>query len=213
MSLLDLLSALATAVSALLISGFVKACVEAARASRAVDRSANDRPEEIVRAASLDRLGAYVYDEIGSLPLARYASDERARQVVARAVETMDDFVMGEGATAEGATTAPTPERDLEAATAAISQGRVWDGLARLRRAIEVHLRSLARERDIPAERAGAGRLLADLVRLEAIPPEVVDFLGPAIRVANSGIHGYPVSRGEAEEALANAQRGLVLLP
>jgi hypothetical protein len=94
--------------------------------------------------------------------------------------------------------------------------GEVWNGLARMRRHIEIQLNQYISNLD-PAladrnSRLSAGRLLAVLVRLGRISERSEKQLRYALDVANAGIHGNDVSVAQAQEAWEAGVRGLALL-
>jgi hypothetical protein len=139
------------------------------------------------------------------MPLAKYAADNHATVLVTQAVEQIQRFLDDEDA----ALGTPTVAGELEAADRSLSEGRVWDGLASLRRAIEVELRDLASREGIAGNRKGAGQILADLQRREVIPSDLARALRYVIDVANRGVHGEPVDPSQADEALFMTKRAL----
>lgn len=83
----------------------------------------------------------------------------------------------------------------LQTAAAEISKGEVWNGLARLRRAIEIRLYEIARQYGETGQRMSVSALLDKLMRREVIPQEAVRHLKHAVAIANRGIHGENVTR------------------
>ncbi|MFC2079776.1 hypothetical protein ACFLSZ_07320 [Candidatus Bipolaricaulota bacterium] len=166
----------------------------------------------------LESLGSYLETKLGSVSVAEFATDDEVRRQVTDFVERVSEFTESPDreeskVPADISRLRQEPsEGELAQAERMVREGLVWNGLAVARRTVELRLREIALASDLGTEKRSAGRLLADLVRLELVHQEAPSYLQYSIDVANRGIHGEDVSQGEALEALAAAARGLSLL-
>jgi len=195
-------------------------------ASRVSWRKARAATQEVLYDAAISEaldadqirvLGTYLEERLGSITIAEYSADTATRARVSLFVSRISQFL--EQPENESPTEAPAILRPQEAGATEFEEveemilsERVWDGLARLRRTIEIRLRELANESVTHAASIGAGQLLKELIKLELVRPDAVVYLKYAISVANRGVHGVDVSVGEALEALWAASSGLELL-
>jgi hypothetical protein len=164
---------------------------------QAVERLERAEAKEGTVAPDLASMGHFLYSVVGAMPLGKYATDEHATLLVTQAVEQIQRFLNDDAAVGPLTVTG-----EMEAAERALADGRVWDGLASLRRSVEARLREIAATHGLEPGRKGAGRLLADLDRREQIPKDVAQGLRYVIDVANRGVHGEPVDPSQADEAL-----------
>jgi hypothetical protein len=207
-NVLATLSAVLAAVTAV-VSGVV-----AARRSRetqdAVRQVRETRAADAISALDLASLGTYLYETLGSVPLASYASDTQTRRDVARALDDIENFVTEDQPLAVDQRDERAAMSSLDAARQALAQRDTWQALAQLRRSIEIDLRAFAdRHSVVVPPRAGAGRLLAELESSDLLPAEVTGPLRYAVDIANSAIHGEDVSPHVADEAIFTATRAL----
>lgn len=210
---------IATALAAL--AGFFAASATALSTRRemrdaknAVKRIHESSPDAAISSLDLASLGTYIYGTLGSIPITEYASNNDARRDVARALDQIERFVTDEESVpTRGLARERTAEQWLAEAHRTLATQDTWQGLAQLRRSIEIELRSLARQHevDVPAN-AGAGRLLNALVKSEVLPSDLARELRQAIAVANRAIHGDEISPAVAEDALYSAARVLGVL-
>lgn len=138
---------------------------------------------------------------MGAISLAQYAEDAPTANRVTRAVQDIQRVLDADAGTGNA-----TAAGELQAADKALAEGRTWDGLANLRRAIEAELRDLASQHRIPMERRGAGQILRALVQRGAVETDVAEQLSHVLRTANRGVHGEPVDPSEATESLLVAR-------
>jgi hypothetical protein len=207
----NVLAAVAAVVALLATASasFTKASV--ARETReAVRRAHGSRPDQAISMLDLSQLGDYMYGALGSIPIAEYASNPRARADVARGLERIERFL------SDDETPPPAQQDDnaashaLAAAQRALGSGDTWTGLAQLRRSIEIELHQLATRREISVpKRAGAGLLLRILGDRQLLARDIALTLRKSIRVANKAIHGEDVSPAAAEEAFVGADYAL----
>jgi hypothetical protein len=208
--------------------------IEQFRRTRAEARKLDKEFEaDALQSNDIAKLGKYLYDNIGGTRVSIYVSDRAVRERVGQALSSVLAFLGPEE-------TSITPEEAEEAEEAGQSRqapelrerysleqaegsesmrqsleeirvGEVWNGLARMRRYIEVRLRAIAPE--VPDNtKLSLGQLLDLLIREGRIPIEIAQQLRYPIRVANSGIHGLDVDRGQAEEAWVQAASALAEL-
>jgi hypothetical protein len=181
------------------------------------------------------KLGEYLYDNIGATRVSNYVNDSAVRERVKQALGSVLTFLGPEETTitseeteeAEQAEQTERPRRTAEfderysleqsigsemgKALEEIRFGEVWNGLARMRRYIEARLRTIASE--FPnIDKMSLSPLLDILTRQERIPLGIARQLRYAIRVANAGIHGTDIDRGQAEEAWRMAAGALAEL-
>lgn len=173
----------------------------------------------------LKTLGAYLYDDVGRVTVASYLRNETLRQRVDAALDRVSDYV-GREADIEPILEAPSnprvdtdsfdgvgaqSARELREVQREIRNGQVWNALARLRRHIEITLRTLTGD-EPTARPSSAGSLVRNLAKRGAISADAAGSLQYAIQVANRGIHGEDIDPGQAEEALLSAWIGLAEL-
>lgn len=230
-TLTDLLAASSLAVSAgvLLsygrdaIAQFVSARAEAKKLAQELETAA-------LQSNSISELGGYLYDNIGATRVSNYVDDNAVRERVTRALDSVVAFLGPEEVRitaeeveeAEAATPAPSvpqeqgeveqlADAEMRRALQEIQYGETWNGLARMRRHIEVQLRRIAPPDSFPPN-VSAGRLLELMARRGVIQQGTVKQLRFAIRVANAGVHGEDVNPGQAEEAWNMARVALAEL-
>lgn len=206
----EVLAAVAATVGVVvgLVSGVI-AAQQARQAAQAVARVRTKSAESAIAAVSLQALGDYLYETLGQIPIADYASNPSARRDVTSAMEDIERFLDNEAA---GPAETIQPAAEVAAARRALADGDAWQALARLRRAIEVDLRERASEVGVEVpERAGVGRLLEELDNAEGLPPNAHGPLRYAIHVANRAVHGKPISLAQADEAVHTAAQALGL--
>ncbi len=175
---------------------FARHATEAAE-RQAVEQLERAEAQEATVAPDLARMGHFLYSVVGAMPLGKYATDEHATLLVTQAVEQIQRFLNDDNTVGT-----LTVAGELEAAERALAEGRVWDGLASLRRSVEARLREIASAQGLEPGRKGAGRLLGDLERRQEIPKGVAQELSYVVDVANRGVHGEPVDASQADEAL-----------
>lgn len=187
-----------------------------------------DRANVALTSNDLETFGTYLYEQLGRVTLDNYARDSRVRERLDHVVRRVAEFVEPEGErqrdSDKTAATADMPvwspeilyliqRHALGNAEGAVREGNVWNGLAELRRQIEVRLRQFAQIHDLPAERVGARRLLNSLIARKAIPEDSRALFEYAINVANRGVHGEEVSTHEALAAIVAGAQALDYLP
>jgi hypothetical protein len=209
-SLEEVLAVVAAALGAAVgLVSAVAAARQARQAAEAVERARSSSAESAIAAIDLQALGDYVYETLGRIPIAEYASNPSARRDVTSALEDIERFLDNE---AVSPAHPMEPAAGVAAARRSLADGDVWQALARLRTAIEVDLRQRASRLDIDMpERAGAGRLLSVLVNAQGLPPNAAGPLRYAIEVANKAVHGEPVPLAPADEAIYTAAHALGL--
>lgn len=204
----QVLAVVAAAAGVLVGAGSVIAAArQAKRAAEAIRRASSSTPDGAIAALNLQALGDYVYETLGRIPVADYASNPSARRDVTGALEEIERFLDD---ASEGPQRPMQLDTEVAAARRALANGDVWQALARLRTAIEIDLRERARRNDLDVpERAGAGRLLRALVESKALPLDASGPLDYAIQVANRAVHGEVVPVAQADEAIYTASRAL----
>lgn len=215
------LSAVTGAVSVLVTSGEF---IWRHQGSRTALKEAQEAEfQAAVTSDNLKVLGSYLYEKVGLFTVYDYASNEEVRSRVTKLMEGIRVFI-GEPEFIDPPPKPSAPELigvELESAALAaefhqaqhdIRAGNIWNALARLRRAVEIHLRRMAEERQLPSERASAKQLLRLLVAEGVVSDRARARLEYAISVANRGVHGLDVSADQAEEALQEAAMGMRII-
>lgn len=173
---------------------------------------------KVLASDSLPQLGMYLDNAVGQFSVAEYASNAEVRRRVNTFLARLEEFVgkSEDVIRREPARPSREPEfsadvdQEIRAVEERILAGGVWDGLAHLRRTIELRLIDLARrhELEIPS-RPGARRLI-ELLRRNGIGNEDVwETLRYAIDLCNRGVHGLDVSTEEALNAVRYARASL----
>ena len=190
-------------------------------AKERLKKTEEDAFDIVLKSDSISEVGGYLYEGAGAFALNDYSSSPKVRQRVTRLLERLESFLGGpeiESSTgfeyeshdlSELPDPTPTPPNDLLAAQRELPEGEVWNGLARIRRIIELHLRDIAQKHGVASEKAGAGQLLRTLKERGIIPTDAEHHLQYAISVANKGVHGVDVPLNDAAEAFEHAAYGL----
>lgn len=178
--------------------------------------------EHALASESLDHLGSYLDKSVGQFLLSEYAQNDTIRERVDLFMTKLQQYVGLEDEVPPRPGKKPLEPKQIGRARVdeefklveeSLFSGPIWDGLASLRRLIEVRLRSLAEERKVNLPtRAGAGTMVQGLQRAEVLPSGVTEALLYAIDVANRGIHGVKVRVDERDEAYRQAQFALAKL-
>jgi hypothetical protein len=172
---------------------------------KAAHRFKEGEPE--LSGENLHAVNEYLFRRVGRLSLREYATDQAARELVRRSVESIDELLEPVPRDAEEASAA-SPH--ITAAEEALDQGEVRDALARMRLGIDLDTRRLAEENALmTVSGVSPVRVIRPLVKVGAIAPSEADDLSMAIRVANGAIRGEYVDPGKAENAVQAASRAL----
>ncbi len=200
-----------------------------------VERLAERKATDALQSDNIEEFGRYLYDNIGPTRVSNYVENAQVRERVTQALDAVLDFLGPEESEVTADETqvveqeARQPEvqeaiqrsqpeaiREASEMTTAFSEitfGEVWNGLARMRRYIELRLLKLYGEQPPPdRRRRTAGRMLNELRNTGRIPESSLGQLSYALKVANAGIHGEEVDVSQAQEAWEAAVRGLALI-
>ena len=179
---------------------------------RKLREAKHQRLNEVLDSSDLGVVGSYLDEVIGGFNVYEYVTAEDVATTVDRYLDKLKWFVSTDADIARAAELAgggPEPEDavgmadELKTALREVRWGEVWNGLARLRRHIELRLRSIAARGDYWADKtSSAGALLRAAVRLEVISEEDYDWLASAVAVCNEAVHGGDVGRDQAERAV-----------
>ena len=195
----------------------------AARSKRKREKEAREldvgRVEEALSSDDLGTLGKYVYEGFGDVSVEGFAQDLDTRKSVDQVFSMLKQYL--------GATPSPQPpiaepdwrgdpnaevldvEPEFRVAFDEINRGDVWNGLARLRRALEIRLRGFAEQSGLATKWTGAGQIVNALGHKNIIDYETKTALRYAIEIANRGVHGVDVAQDQAIEALFSAAHAL----
>lgn len=86
-----------------------------------------------------------------------------------------------------------------------IAKGEAWNGLARLRRDLEIRLAAMGGSKSEEFRRQGVYQMARNLLKAGLITTDVGDLIRNIVEPANRAIHGLEVSTEEAEAALGAA--------
>lgn len=175
--------------------------------------------KEALESDDLLKLGDYLSSTLGQFTIQEYSSREQVAQRVNRMLARLGDFI-GEGDVAlptlldQSPVTHPPELSSLPAEFARVKadleNGDLWNGLARLRRIIELNLRQYGTSLGFKEKHLrSAGQALRLLGDRNYVPSNTVELLQYAIRLCNTGVHGNPVSLNDAMSALSAAVEGL----
>lgn len=185
--------------------------------------------EAALASDDIEQLGQYLDRSLANVTVFQYSSDLQVSKRIDRYLKRVQEYV---GTTEEieksADSTQPTatethrvstPEpdsvpQDFKPILEEFATGETWNALAQLRRNIEMRLRHLAVSRDLDISRArSAGPLLRVLAKAGLVDQATVKNLEYTLNVSNRAIHGFEVSPGEAEGAIAEALHSLRRLP
>jgi len=167
-------------------------------------------------------LGNYLSSTLGQFTIHEYTTLSQVEHRVNRMFDRLSAFI-GESVDVQPVFAYESPSNlnrervpipdEFDRVKVDLEGGEIWNGLARLRRMIEIRLRKYAAGYGIKEQHLkSAGQTLRLLADREYISGRSRELLAFAIRVCNEGVHGYPVSLGQAREALSAAAEGLRLL-
>ncbi|MBP2312992.1 hypothetical protein [Azospirillum soli] len=177
--------------------------------------------DKAINSYKIDTLGSYLHNTLGKVSVYEYAKeDEKADQLhkylsrIADMLSADDDLEKSDVAVSaypqDGI--ADDLPSNLRLALNEIRIGEVWNGLARMRRDLEINLNELAEKNNLPIGKSSAGSMLHYLGRVGLVNGSILEQLRWALSVANRAIHGIDVSRSDAEEAfwvVASAYKSL----
>lgn len=176
----------------------------------------------VLTSDSLEELGGYLDDVIGSFLVTEYSDNPAVKERVNTFLARLEEFVgktteiskpESPPALLEELSFRATPNSELRMVEERLLAGQTWDGLAALRRTIERELLSFAENLQVKLPKwPGAGRLLRVLRQEGVISDDAAASLRYAIDIANRGVHGLDVTGDEAFDALRHAIRGLTYI-
>lgn len=206
--------------------GSISALVGLIRARIRLRDTSIQRFETVLASSDIAVFDEYLNEVIGEFSLQSYVTNPTVAKRVDQFVHKLRDFVGSESDVREDIRRSDEvpdiltfKERlvdlppSLSQAAEEIYFGEIWNGLARLRREIEIKLRDLAMSVELPLKGpSSAGRLLRALEARQLINRSAATHLEYAIAIANKAIHGFDVGPAEAEGALAFAATGFRIM-
>lgn len=200
-----LLPAAGTAAAAVLVSVTFNAWQSTRALARQKEALRKTDTQAAIASADLVTLGFHLIERLGGTSVRAYVSDDGVREDLDRSLAAIRSFTAAPTFTeAERAPTAPegrdvplrspTPDGDpMDSAT--------WATLARARRDLEIHLRSVLEVG--PDDRyLSAGPLITRATERGLITREESRELRHAVAVANDAIHGYYVPPEASDDAV-----------
>lgn len=173
--------------------------------------------KKVIGSYKIDVLGGYLYQNLGKISVYEYAKDgeeaEKLHKYLSRIADMLSADEDGEKSSTTSAQSSQinaglpdardflTLSQDLRAALNEIKTGEVWNGLARVRRDLEIKIFQVAEANKIPVNKNSLGSLLMYLGKSGIISEDAIGNLRWALSIANRAIHGNDISRIDAEEA------------
>lgn len=185
---------------------------------RKLNVAAEKEFNEIIKSDDINRLGSYLDDVIGKFTIYEYSSDSSISQRIDKYLEKITDFVgTNEEISKEEEPEFETPildtfpvSEEYEKIIIELREGEAWNALARLRRLIEMKLKTIAIDHHIDIEKIkSAGQILYILHKKQIVDAKIYQDLRYAIFVSNKAIHGEDIKSNVAEEAIYVAARAL----
>jgi hypothetical protein len=182
------------------------------RLSRDVLRLTEDARRNAINSSNLQVLGKYLVDDVGSVRISDVVSSEDVGLRTFQAFAAVRRFVDKPEET-PGDEEAPwtSPEvvmsDELRDARLMVLAGEIWNGLALMRRNLEIVLRAL--DPALAKSRMGAGQLISRVEKSGHLAPEAAHHLRYAVQVANRAVHGDEIDVGVALEAMDSADYAL----
>jgi hypothetical protein len=175
--------------------------------------------EKILESDDLIKIGSYFDERVGEFNVQEYVASSDVSEIVDRYLEKLKTFVGTDAEVNEQIQKIGAPREieklshipdEFDKVAASLREGEIWNGLARLRRHIEITLRRVIDDRNIQMRPyPSAGQILNVLKMDEAISPDAYSELKYSVTICNKAIHGLDVELEEAEEALFHAIEGL----
>ena len=210
LALTAILSAIAGLLSVAVTSS--SALRGAMQQAKKLQQAQQQRLNEVLESSDLGVVGSYLDEVIGGFNVYEYVTAEDVATTVDRYLDKLKWFVSTDADIARAAKLAGgviDPEdalamsQELKTALHEVRWGEIWNGLARLRREIEIRLRSIAaREGYSESKPLSAGDLLKAAQRLGMITRDEYHLLASAVAISNDAVHGVDVGRDEAERAV-----------
>ena len=175
--------------------------------------------ESAISSDSLQSLGHFFRDQIGSTSIASYVGNDDLKIQFRKKFNAVVVYLTPEGESeliappiADVWTAVPSAriDADVAAAYSSIAEGETWNALARIRRALELRLRELLQGTVDVRPRMAAGQMLALATQLGLVDPDSGSSLRYAVQVANRAIHGEDVDAYAAVEAVQLIERFLI---
>lgn len=181
---------------------------------RKLKKAEEETISSVLAEDDITTLGAYVDNVIGPFNMREYATNSEVERKVDAYIERVQEYI-GNPEDIERERGEAPPQMDpppthdsqfpheFQPILEELRFGESWNALARLRRYIEVTLKKIAEQTNLPIERVSSvGRLLTLLEKRQVIDSQIALNLRYPISVSNRAIHGEDVSQGEAEEAI-----------
>ena len=179
---------------------------------------------DVLQINELEDLGQFLDMTIGKFNVAEYTENRTVAKTIDRYLDGVVDFLGTEEEVPDLKSVPPEHSQfdfhfvPHHAATNAalakviseLEDGEIWNALARLRREIEIFLRSIATKQGFKEQHLkGAGQMIRLLAEREYLPRDVAEQLASSVSICNRAVHGREVSINEAREAYLIAGRVL----
>ncbi|MEI2360506.1 hypothetical protein [Priestia megaterium] len=176
--------------------------------------------EEILSSDNIEKVGDYLYEDIGNFRISDYTSNREIQSLVDSYLTKLETFLdkdelnveKQENSISKGLKVDKdmTFIQDSQKLVKDLLSGENWNVLAHLRRTIEFLLKEVAEKHNIKLDsQKGAGSLLRALYSKEIINDSAYRDLGYAISICNKAVHGENIKSEQAEEAIFLANRGM----
>lgn len=214
-----LISFIALLASLLIVFDVLKKSYENRKSKKKTDKAiVEHKIISALKSDNIEEVGKYLENNLGIVTISQYTYNPKIRKRVTNLLNILTDYI-GDTELVDEPVKITKPDSkkwrsrsELEQIKMTITQDNVWNGLAQLRRHIEVTLRELAIKNNLNVHKYGASKMLHTLIGLDIIPKNASKPLRIAISIANRGIHGYEVTEIGALNALAYADEGLEII-
>lgn len=230
-SLREILGILATSLGSLSVVITILALINESLKQKNKLKVLNSKEfETILDTSDIKILGKYLDNEIGQMTISDYVDNESINQKIQTFINKLTRFVGTEEQIDKEKSEQIEIDKDLDfdqqklkdfpfkgklgeefdKILSELFYGEAWNALARLRRFIEIKLRDLCLQNNIPVEKMySISHMIELLKRHEVIELDVARNLKYPVHVSNKAIHGQDLKKGEAEEAIFNAAKAL----
>lgn len=186
--------------------------------------------ESILETSDIKILGNYLDNEIGQMTISDYVDNKEINYKIETFINKLTRFVGTEEQIdkeeSEQSEIQKEPDFDqkrykdfpfkgqlgeeFDKILSELFFGEAWNALARLRRFIEIKLRELCEQNNIPVDKVfSITQMIEFLKRRDVIEIDVVRNLKYPVHISNRAIHGQDLKEGEAEEAIYHAAQAL----
>jgi len=196
-------------------SDLIKNIFRSYEAKKAMEQS---QFEKAIVSDDIKILGDYLYKTLGRVSIHQYSGSVNTADRLEKYLRRINEYlgrdleIKASEVDANAIEKRPVDVFDYAAipgslalAMSDLSRGKIWNGLARMRRDMEIKLSKLDVASSGGKSRMGTVQKIRHYVASEIIPKHVGEDLRQAYIIASRAIHGVDVSQEDAEEAMRRA--------